>query len=51
VAYQDTAVSGQIVESAEGIAALALLWDTLRAEALSRAASLELIEEAAKTWT
>jgi transcriptional regulator with XRE-family HTH domain len=51
VAYQDTAVSGQIVESPEGIAALAVLWDTLKAEALSRAASLELIEEVAKTWT
>jgi transcriptional regulator with XRE-family HTH domain len=51
VAYQDTAVSGQIVDSAEGLAALAILWDTLKAEALSRAASLELIEEVAKTWT
>jgi transcriptional regulator with XRE-family HTH domain len=51
VAYQDTAVSGQIVESPEGIAALAMLWDTLKSEALSRAASLELIEEVAKTWT
>jgi transcriptional regulator with XRE-family HTH domain len=51
VAYQDTAVSGQIVESSEGIAALGVLWDTLKADALSRAASLELIEEVAKTWT
>lgn len=51
VAYQDTAVSGQIVESPEGIASLAVLWDTLKSEALSRAASLELIEEVAKTWT
>jgi hypothetical protein len=44
-------VSGQIVEAPEGIAALAVLWDTLKSEALSRAASLELIEEVAKTWT
>jgi transcriptional regulator with XRE-family HTH domain len=51
VAYQDTAVSGQIVESPEGIASLIILWDTLKSDALSRAASLELIEEAAKTWT
>jgi len=51
VAYQDTAVSGQIVESSEGIAALIVLWDTLKAEALSRAASLELIEEVATKWT
>ena len=51
VAYQDTAESGQIVESPEGIAALAILWDTLKSDALSRAATLELIEEVAKTWT
>ena len=51
VTYQDTAESGQIVESPEGIAALAILWDTLKSDALSRAATLELIEEVAKTWT
>jgi len=51
VAYQDTAVRGQVIEDADDIAVLMALWDTLRAEALPRAASLQLIEEVAKTWT
>lgn len=50
VAYQDTAVQGQIVDSAEHIANLMILWDTMKSVALPVAASLELIEEA-KTWT
>ncbi|HLI42594.1 MAG TPA: helix-turn-helix transcriptional regulator [Streptosporangiaceae bacterium] len=51
VAYQDTAVSGQIIEDAAEAAALAHTWDTLRLDALPRAASLGLIEEAARQWT
>jgi len=51
VAYQDTAVQGQIVDSAADVGSLLVLWDTIKAEALPRAASLDLIEEAAKTWT
>lgn len=51
VAYQDTAVQGQIVDSAEHITNLMILWDTVKAVALPVAASLELIEEVAKTWT
>jgi transcriptional regulator with XRE-family HTH domain len=51
VAYQDTAVRGQLVEDTDDIASLMVLWDTLKSEALPRAASLALIEEAAKTWT
>jgi Domain of unknown function (DUF5753) len=51
VAYQDTARSGQVLESADDIEALTLTWDTLKSEALPRAASLSLIEEAAETWT
>jgi transcriptional regulator with XRE-family HTH domain len=50
-AYQDTAARGQVIEDADDIGALMVLWDTLRSEALSRVASLELIEEVAKTWT
>jgi hypothetical protein len=50
VAYQDTALSGQILEDAPEVDALALAWDTLRLEALPRAASLELIEETAMEW-
>lgn len=51
IVYQDTAVSGQIVERAEDVAVVQLTWDTLRAEALSRTVSLELIEEVAKSWS
>jgi transcriptional regulator with XRE-family HTH domain len=51
IAYQDTAVSGQIIEDASEAGALAHTWDTLRLEALPRAASLTLIEETASQWT
>jgi transcriptional regulator with XRE-family HTH domain len=51
VGYQDTAVAGQIVESADEVSSLMLMWDTLKSEALPRSASLELLEEVAKTWT
>jgi hypothetical protein len=51
VAYQDTAVQGMIIDDTEKIESLMVLWDTLKAEALSRSASLELMEEVAKTWT
>lgn len=49
VAYQDTAARGQIIEDADDIGAISLLWDTLKSEALPRSASLELLEEVAKT--
>jgi hypothetical protein len=51
IAYQDTAVSGQIIEDASEADALAHTWDTLRLEALPRAASLSFIEETARQWT
>ena len=51
VAYQDTAISGQIIDDEDQAAALAYTWDALRLEALPRAASLKLIEEAAEQWT
>jgi transcriptional regulator with XRE-family HTH domain len=51
VAYQDTALAGQILESAEDIESLMLTWDTLRSEALPRVASMALIEKAQETWT
>lgn len=51
IAYQDTAVSGQIIEDASEADALAHTWDTLRLEALPRATSLSLIEETATQWT
>jgi transcriptional regulator with XRE-family HTH domain len=51
VAYQDTAARGQIIEDVDDIGAISLLWDTLKSEALPRSASVELMEEIAKTWT
>jgi transcriptional regulator with XRE-family HTH domain len=51
VAYQETAVSGQVIEDADDIAVLMGSWDRVRAEALPRGASLDLMEEVAKTWT
>ena len=49
--YQDTAVRGQILDDPDDVAFVAVLWETLKAEALSRSASLELMREAAKSWT
>jgi transcriptional regulator with XRE-family HTH domain len=49
VAYQDTAVQGQIVDRADDVASLMALWDTIKSVALPVATSLELIEEVAKT--
>ena len=51
VAYQDTALAGQILESADDIESLMLTWETLRSEALPRVASMALIEKVQKTWT
>jgi Domain of unknown function (DUF5753) len=50
IGYQDTAVSGQIVEDVSEANALARTWDTLRLEALPRAASQRLIEEVAHEY-
>jgi transcriptional regulator with XRE-family HTH domain len=49
--YQDTAVRGQIVEASEDVMALAVMWETLKAEALPRSASRDLMEEVARSWT
>jgi hypothetical protein len=51
VGYQDTHVGGQVIEDHEDVAVLLATWDRLRAEALPRRASLDLIEEVASTWT
>jgi transcriptional regulator with XRE-family HTH domain len=48
--YQDTALTGQIVEGANQVEVLATTWDTLRLEALPRSASHDLVEEVARTW-
>jgi hypothetical protein len=51
VGYQEGAAGGQLVEAPESVAALDLVWDTIRGDTLSRAASLALLEEVAKSWT
>jgi hypothetical protein len=51
VGFQDTPSSGQIVDRTEDVGALVNYWDTLVREALPLAASLALLEEAAKSWT
>jgi len=51
VGYQEGAVRGQPVEEPKDVASLDLTWDTLRGDALPRAASLAVLEEAAKSWT
>ncbi|WP_460352073.1 helix-turn-helix domain-containing protein [Actinoallomurus acanthiterrae] len=49
--YLDTALYGQLAESAEDLAIVKRMWECLRAEALPRQASLNLIKEVAKKWT
>jgi hypothetical protein len=48
VGYQDAASSGQIIEDADEVRSLAVTWDTIRLDALPRAAPLSLFEEAAR---
>jgi transcriptional regulator with XRE-family HTH domain len=51
VAYQESAVQGQIVQEVEQVTTLLAKWTTLGTEALPRKASITRLEEAAKTWT
>jgi transcriptional regulator with XRE-family HTH domain len=51
VAYQETAIQGQVVQDSELVSTLITKWTTLGTEALPRRASLTLLEEAAKSWT
>ncbi len=51
VAYQETAIQGQVVQDSEQVSTLITKWTTLGTEALPRRASLALLEEAAKSWT
>jgi len=51
IVYLETALTGLVVERPEDVASVRLTYDTLRTEALPRAASLELLREVAKTWT
>lgn len=49
--YAETAARGQIIDSTAEVSAVTIIWDTIRAEALPRAASLDVLEEVAKIWT
>jgi transcriptional regulator with XRE-family HTH domain len=51
IVYLETALTGLVVERQEDVAAVTLTYDTLKTEALPRAASLELLREVVKTWT
>ncbi len=51
VAYQESAVQGQIVQDPEHVGTLMAKWTTLGTEALPRKVSITRLEEAAKSWT
>jgi transcriptional regulator with XRE-family HTH domain len=51
IVFLETALTGLVVERPEDVAAVMLTYETLRAEALSRAGSLEMLKEVARTWT
>ncbi len=49
--YLETALTGLVVDKPEDVAAITLVYETLRGEALPRAGSLEMLKEVAKSWT
>lgn len=51
VIYLENAQAGMIVEKRQDVAAITLTYDGLRSHALTRAATVELQEEVAKSWT
>ncbi|WP_329111192.1 DUF5753 domain-containing protein [Micromonospora sp. NBC_01699] len=51
IAHVDSQAEAQIVEKPSKIATLERRWERIRGEALPRAQSLELIREAAASWT
>jgi transcriptional regulator with XRE-family HTH domain len=51
VAYLDNAIAGQLVDSANDIAMLTLLYDVLRGAALSCRESEALVREVMETWS
>jgi hypothetical protein len=50
-AYQDTAISGQIIEDDDAVKELAHTWEALQRVTLPEALSLRVIEEAVGLWT
>jgi hypothetical protein len=51
VVYLDNALAGHVIERPEDVKHVAMLYDTLRAEALPTRASVELITEVVRSWT
>jgi len=51
IAYLETALTGWIVERRDQVDTIRVIYDGLRAEALPRAASAQLVRESAKLWT
>ena len=51
VVYLDNALAGQVVERPGDVARVALLYDILKAEALSPRASMDLARKAIEQWT
>jgi Domain of unknown function (DUF5753) len=51
IVYLETALTGMVIERPQDVAAVPLTYDTLRTEALPRAASMEFLKEVAKAWT
>jgi transcriptional regulator with XRE-family HTH domain len=50
-AYLETIAEGYIIENPSAVAGIALIFDTIRAETLSRSASRDLIMKEADRWT
>lgn len=51
VAHVDSQAPAQILRQAADVATLSRRWERIRGESLPRASSLELIREAAGSWT
>jgi hypothetical protein len=51
VAYLHSALAGQVADRAQDVARLTLLYDILKAEALSPRASVHLARKAIERWT
>ncbi|HYB85979.1 MAG TPA: Scr1 family TA system antitoxin-like transcriptional regulator [Streptosporangiaceae bacterium] len=51
VGYLDNALAGQVVERPADVARITLLYDILKAEALSPRASIDLARKAIERWT
>ncbi|MEU5946069.1 DUF5753 domain-containing protein [Micromonospora sp. NPDC047465] len=51
VAYLDNQLRGQVVTESADVASLGARWESVTGEAFPRRRSIDLIREAAKTWT